>query len=249
KTAGSTLRRVLWHRYGSGHVVHTRMVDPAPRTEELRAQIRAGRPPRAITSHIGYGLHERLPGDLRYRHITILRDPIERTVSHYYFALKQENLDEGTTLLDFCRGDAASPSALRAWNNQTAYLSGLRVRQLHDGHPFDPTEYDEALLARAQANLDRFAAVGLVERFDESLLLLGRTFGWPLVTLRSLPRNVGRRPRRLALTAEERAALEAANRLDLALYRHAERRFEVLLAERVPDAPARLGALARLNRA
>lgn len=248
KTAGSTFRRVLWQQYGSAHEVHTSMNDPEPRTEQIRAAIRAGRTLRALTSHVGYGLHERLPDHLRFAHVTILRDPVDRAVSHYYYARSRGNVGEDTTLLDFCRPGLSRPNALRAWNTQTAYLSGLRLRQLH-GHPFDPTEYDEALLDQAKANLDRFAAVGLLERFDESLLLLGRTFGWPLVTLRSLPRNVGRRPPRAALSDEEREALEAANRLDRALYRYATERFEALLEERVPDAPERLRSLSRLNQA
>lgn len=250
KTAGVTLRQVLWRRLGNRIFVHTNVMDPGPKTERLQELIRAGRPPAAISSHIGYGLHERLPGDLRYAHITMLRNPIDRTLSHYYWAIEQGNLPEGTTLIDFCRDDVPTHFPLRARNFQTAYLSGLRVRALLDGEPPRPEDHDEALLARAKANLDRFAAHGLVSRFEESLLLFGRTFGWPLVALRSLPRNVGkRRPRRVALTAAEEAALAEANRLDAALYAHAEARFEALLAERVPDAEGRLRSLSRLNRA
>jgi hypothetical protein len=124
KTAGSTLRIVLWNQFGAGHVVHTNMRDPGPRTEELRQRILTGRPLRAISSHIGYGLHERLPGDLRYAHITMLRHPLDRTLSHYYYALERGNIDAGTTLVEFCRSDGSEACALRAWTCQTAYLSG-----------------------------------------------------------------------------------------------------------------------------
>jgi hypothetical protein len=123
------------------------------------------------------------------------------------------------------------------------------VRQLLDGHPFRPEDYDEGLLAQAEATLDRCAMVGLTERFEESLLLAGSTFGWPTTALRFVPKNRGRRrPKRLDLTDEERAALEAANRLDLALYRFAEDRFDRLLGERVPDLGGRLRRLHQVNR-
>jgi hypothetical protein len=261
KTAGTTLRQVLRRRYGSRLAVHFSVAQPRRRAAELAALIEAGRPPRALISTVGYGLHERLPGSLRYAHFTLLRDPIQRTISNYYYSLQIGEVQEGTSLVAFCSADPDTVVAARAtnkqtaflasrnWNYQTAFLSGLRAQQLLDGRPFDPADYDEALLERAKRNLDAFVVPGLVERFDETLLLLGHTLGWPLRTLRFVQKNRGRRrPKRLDLSAEERDALAAANALDLELYRHAAERFERLLAERLPDLPDRLRALGRMNR-
>jgi hypothetical protein len=262
KTAGTTLRQVLRRRYGDGLLTHFKVSDPQSRLDNLAALIRSGRPPRALISTVGYGLQERLPGDLRYAHFTLLRNPVQRTISNYYYSLQIGEVHEGVTLLEFCSGDPAVVDATRAtnrqtaflasrnWNYQTGFLSGLRAAQLLDGRPFNPADYDEALLERAKHNLDAFVVPGLVERFDETLLLLGHTLGWPLRTLRFVKTNKGtRRPKRLALSAEEEAALQAANVLDLALYRYAEERFARLLAERLPDLPDRLRAFDRMNRA
>jgi hypothetical protein len=261
KTAGTTFRQVLRRRYGPDLATHFSVANPANRLQNLVARFESARPPRALISTIGYGLHERLPGGRRTAHFTLLRDPIQRTISNYYYSLQIGEIAEDVTLVAFCSGDPATVGpdrasnrqtaflASRSWNYQTGFLGGLRVRQLLDGRPFDPADYDAALLERAKANLDTFLVPGLVARFDETLLLLGHALGWPLRTLRFVKTNRGqRRPKRLDLTPEERAALEAANTLDLALYRHAEERFAQLLAERLPDLPERLRAMERMNR-
>jgi hypothetical protein len=261
KTAGTTLRQVMQRRFGAGLAAHFSVAHPQRRLDKLAVRFQGPKPPRALISTIGYGLHERLPGDLRYAHFTLLRDPVQRTLSNYYYSLQIGEIDEDVTLLEFCSGDpdALGPDrvrnrqtaflASRMWNYQTGFLGGLRVQQLLDDRPFDPADYDDALLDRAKANLDTFLVPGLVARFDETLLLLGRTLGWPLRTLRFVKTNRGqRRPKHLDLGAEERAAIEAANVLDIQLYRHAEQRFERLLADGLPDLEERQRALDRTNR-
>lgn len=250
KNAGSTFRTVLSRWFGDTHVKHTNVFDPKPRLKRLQARFSDDPPIRALSTHIGYGLHERLPGDLHYVHFTFLRDPVDRTISHYYYALDKGKIEEGTSLIDFCNMDA--PAIFPIWprNFQTVFLSGLRVRALLDGELPGPEDHAEALLEQAIRNLDTFPALGLVSRYEESLLLFGHTFGWPLSALCYVTVNKGtRRPRQVELTDEEREVVMRVNKLDFALYQHAERRFERLLAERVPDVPGQLRVLRRLNRA
>lgn len=251
KTAGSTFRRLLLRRFGKDLFIEGGRFNPHPQLDQLKERIREGRPPRAISAHFGYGFHELLPGDLRYTHFTFLREPISRTISHYYFALDQRGIDQGTSLRAFCESDAPPPYPLRSWNFQATFLSGLRVRAtLADvPRPPRPEDHDEALLEAAVRNLDTFPAFGLVDRFEESLILFGRTYGWPLRALCFVSLNRGRRrPNRVELTGDEREVLHRVNRIDFELYRYAEARFERLLAERVPDLPDQLQALRRLNR-
>jgi hypothetical protein len=134
KTAGSTLRTVLRRLYGRGLFLHTNVRAPLGRFEELQEEVRSGRRPiRAIGSHVGYGLHERLPGALRYAHFTLLRDPIQRTISDYYYGLQEGQIEEGVTLLEAISLDSPRAIPLRAWNVQTAFLGGLRAEYLLDG--------------------------------------------------------------------------------------------------------------------
>lgn len=250
KTAGSTFRRLLRRRYGSGLFIEGARFERRPELDLLRKRILEGRPPRAISSHFGYGFHELLPGDLRYTHFTFLRDPVKRTISHYYYALERGGVEPGTSLREFCEAEESLVYPLRAWNFQTTFLSGLRVRATLAENPRPPRleDHNEDLLAAAMRNLDAFPSLGLVERFEESLLLFGRTFGWPLHALCFVSLNRGKgRPARLELTDEDRAVLQKVNRLDAELYQHARERFEQLLAERVPDLPEQLRALRRMN--
>ncbi len=250
KTAGTTMQQLFRRRYRANVVMLTQVKGAPKRLDEMAAAIRAGHPPAAVFSHIGYGVHARLPETappLRYAHLTLLRDPIERAISSYYYYRQRGGVAAETTIAQFCSADGYPK---HAYNMQTAFLGGLREEQMLDRIPFREEDYDEALLETAKRNLDAFAALGLVERFDESVLLFGRTLGWPLSALRFVSKNRGkRRPKALDLAPDDRAALEAANKLDQALYRHAEARFEALLAERVPDLEAQLRALGRLNRA
>jgi hypothetical protein len=80
------------------------------------------------------------------------------------------------------------------------------------------------MLEAAKGNLDRhFAVAGLTERFDETLLLLGKAFGWR--RLHYVPANVSPRASGEQLEPATREAIEEHNRLDLDLYQHVADRF------------------------
>jgi hypothetical protein len=245
KTAGSTMRQVLWHVFDGRRVFMSTVIGThADRIAELRQRLEMPRPGvDAIIAHTGYGVHERLPQVFHYQLYTMLRDPVERTLSQYYFEIQKERLPASVSLMEFLERDLH-----RAYNVQTGFLGGLHVREHLDGLSLTKDLFDDALLERAKAALHAHEAVGLTERFDESLLLLGQAFEWPLTKLLYVRKNAGRlRPRRPALTEEEQAAVRAHNRLDLELYAYATELFEAQLRERVPDAETRLRTFRRLN--
>src|SRR5690606_26000574 len=246
KTAGSTIRHVLWRVYGHEAVFTSTVVGQhQERIAALTGLLDTERPAvSVIVAHTGYGLHGRLPQRHRYRLFTLLRDPVERTLSNYYFEIQKGRLPASVSLVEWLERDVE-----RAYNVQTAFLGGLAVAVHLDGRVLSRDCFTDDLLARAREALDAHEVVGLAERFDESLLLLGQAFGWPIRQMRYFEANRGRlRARRAGPTAEELEAVRAANRLDAALYDYARARFEAQLRERLPDVDARLDALARANR-
>lgn len=245
KTAGTTLHAILWRLYGGRRVffatdpgthparvaaLHTRLADPANRLK-------------AVVAHTGYGLHERLPAGYRYRSFTLLRDPVERTVSHYHYQIQRGKLDAATSLERFVRED---PS--RSCNVQTAFLGGLEVRRTLDGIPLSADLYTEALLQRAQTALLNLDAFGITERFDESLLGFRDAFGWPLARILYVRQRVGHRRRAApdALSGAERRLVEQYNALDLELYAHARALFAERAAAR--GTRPRLATFQHVNR-
>jgi hypothetical protein len=227
KTAGTTLAQLMRYHYrggafkGAGNVL-SRLDEAEPRLQLI------GRKPRvrASAGHVSFGLAEQVLPDATF--VTILREPVARTLSQYYFLTESGN---GTGLVPSwldreVRGMGLDEAFERGYlvdDLQTRMLCGLVS-------PYDELPADA--LARATTNLhDRFAYVGTTERFDELLAVLNLALGWPTTAYERARENT-RRPREapddlLPLAAER-------NRLDTELHAYAQE----LLADRVDAAVA-----------
>lgn len=205
-------------------------------SEARKAQIRM------VRGHMAFGVHKFLSGPVTY--FTLLRSPLERVVSYYYFVRNKPDhylYDEISVgemdLAEFIERQGH----IMLDNAQTRMLSG-RWREAAFG------ECSSDHLAMAKQNLrDRFAVVGLVEHFDETLLLLQRTFGWRNVfyarqnVTRNHPPKGALPPATLALVAE-------VNQLDAELYRYAQALFKALIERQGPSFAAELVKFQRINR-
>jgi hypothetical protein len=245
KTAGSSLRRILRRQFPAREVLEFRAPLPEPGRLRREGAVAAFATipeadrarARLIMGHTTFGLHELVPRPSTY--ITMLRDPVALVVSLYGHILRTERhilhdevVSRGLSLGGFVR----SGISVEADNSQTRALAG------DTSTPFGGCT--EAMLERAKTNVERHVAVaGLTERFDESLLLLGRTFGW--TRLYYVAMNTA--PRRIEPTAEEIEEIRERNRLDLDLYAWAAARFEEQLAAD-PSFDDRLRRFRRANR-
>jgi hypothetical protein len=160
--------------------------------------------------------------DIRF--YTFVREPIARCVSEYQRAVDNVGL---TVPFDEWIQDPLYH------NRQTKHLAGCEdvqaaVRMIHE----------------------RIGFVGLVERFDESLLLWRRWLGDSRLDIRYQAKNVARRNSiKKQLLSDPRAVerLTEANRLDLELYRHVK---EEVYPRQVADyGPALADDLAAFERA
>ena len=179
----------------------------------------------AVLGHFEFGVHRSLPGPSTY--VTVLRDPVHRVVSLYHFQrLVQRKhgdhqgvvISDDMTLEEFI----ARPPYKEVDNGQVRRIAGMEAA---------PGQCSRAMLDTAMENLDRFfSVVGLVERFDETLILMKRAFGWSQSPV-YYPKN--QNPGRPAVDALPRHTVEAvteSNWLDCELYRFAKKRFEETLA-------------------
>jgi hypothetical protein len=234
KTAGTTLRTVLG------------MNEPGPRSralgnvfkggggisEELIQRLRRGRGPelagvKLVRGHVPLGIRELLPKYLpKERELTcftFLREPADRTLSHF-FAIRKLGGGHGLPPLaaEATLEDALSGGYLHD-NLQTRMLSGLP-------EPFG--EVDQAMLEQAKRNLSEgIAFFGLTERFDESLVLAKQRLGLRSILYRTPGRVNASRPRGDEIPRKLVQAAERANRYDVELYDYARQIFD--------DAPER----------
>lgn len=225
KAAGSTLNAIFRKLYREDQILNLNKYPRAEYLEKLREPEKHGLGNlRFVTGHVPYGLHAIIPRPCVY--ITILRDPVERILSHYYYAASEprhhayEAIRSGKiTLTEY---------AQKLANGQTSYLSGQKP--------------SPEALATAKENISRHITLtGLTERFDETLVLLAAEFGFEPTTY-TRANVTRRRPSTADISEETYDVLRKSNALDMELYRHAEKLFLQRLAENpsVTEQAARL---------
>ena len=217
KTAGMAFWKVIQRSFPASQIYDLKKKNLKRIIPEL-GELSSRKPPgvSVITGHQPYGLHTALAAPFTYA--TMLRDPVERLLSFYYYVREQpkhplhEPVTSGAlTLLDVARIEA---------NRQTRMLAGRRR---------DETGEDDLALAKLHLET-HFTLAGFVERFEESIALMQWLLGWPFRPY--TPENVtGRRGRADSLTPGELRAIRACNEMDFELCEFAARRFDRLLAE------------------
>ena len=221
KTAGSTITTLIDTLYRKEEI-HRESLDPAAGGPALDPRARI------LVGHHIYGQHRFTERPCRY--FTILRDPVERVISVYFFILRKP---DHFLYRQLASGEMSMLQlAQRERNVQTHYISGIPRTQ----------EATEETLALAKKHLEERFVCGLMERFDESLLLLQNAYGWNFQSYRTI--NVTKnRPARDNVPAEVRAAAVESTRLDQQLYDWARERFEREIAAQPADFPQRLERL------
>lgn len=253
KTAGWTLRGVLHSKYPSEILLLDDLSDPLGGIEAIPLEDR--RRARVATGHVFYGVHEYIPQATEY--ITVLREPIARVISMYYYILRrpQHRLHDvvaghGIGLEEFARSCADAGID----NQQTRLISGrargeVKFRDSGLGGTWVAPRLSRGDLELAKRHLDEFLLVGLTERFDETFILLRRALGWRLPMY--MTRNVGRAANGSAPMRSSELAVELIrkrNELDLELYEHATRLFEDAVARQPTSYQREVAAFRMLNR-
>ncbi len=217
KAAGSTLAAVLRAQFSRSETLDVTPLTPAERVERMEHLPDSIR---LVIGHARYGLHLHTKRPCRY--FTLLREPVERVISAYYYIRRMPEHHLYARITDETGGLTALAPLQQ--NIQTKFIAGTPPR----------TEADAGELERAKQNLlNDYAAVGLAESFDESLLLMMKTFGWAHTPYTA--RNVTRgRPARDRHSEAELAAIRETNQLDRQLYDFARG----LLDERLAAQPA-----------
>ena len=233
KTAGTSLRHIVQSQYQPYNVFEFyHLKTQPPKVRKGIEKYRRLNPVRQkaiafISGHVGFGLHQFLERPCTY--ITVLRDPIERVVSYYYFLQRNQNaIVKDRTLQEFVRHFSG------VHNSMTCYLSGLTLKaQLQEpGVDVKTLQFANHTLEQAQKNIARhFKVVGFLDRFDETCILLQRKLGWNFSSY--VRKNVAKRRNLIdGVSAKDLELIRQYNQLDLQLYADAREKFiEAIAAE------------------
>jgi Galactose-3-O-sulfotransferase len=224
KTAGTTLNRLIEWEYP---LFEMYSIDPVffrwSASHLWRLPSRRLKKTRMFKGHMLFGLHKILPQPATY--ITVLRDPIDRVISAFYFMrsytlhpLYWKFRREKWTIEDFVR-------RLPRENVQCKILAGAEYN----------SPCTDVIFEQAKENLlGHFSVVGLSERFEESLALMKLRFGWRLRCYSSF--NVTRaRPKKHDLSQATLDLLVAKNSFDVALYEFAVSMFQSAINARANE--------------
>lgn len=216
KAGGNTLGEYVYNQCRTPHSFNDGQLDsgvaylsygfikePEPTVPDYVVQLLGRRDLRAVIGHFSFGLHEYVSRPAVY--VTLLRDPVERVVSLYYFAKVSEKM----TLEEF----AQTPPFLEVDNDQTRRIAGVNP-------PLGRCTRSHLELARENLR-QHFQVVGITERMDETLIQLKLKLGLERDVV-SISRNVNTsRPKSGSLSSESMNALRDRNELDWELWSYA----------------------------
>jgi len=221
KTGGETLRAILREHF-SPDAIYIRDWPQKEDIENIRnlssekkARIKL------YMGHCGYynKIHELFPDNPRY--ITVMREPIARVFSYYHYLLQHPG----------------------HWLRQEAQKTGQDFFKLLVEHvqnevtrrfQFGGRNIDDALSLAKKVFREDFLFIGLLEKFDESIIFLKRTLNMdtPFYTVKnrnSMTNYIQK------MTREQRDYITDHNKYDIELYTYANELFHASINNCPPD--------------
>lgn len=217
KTGGTTLTPVLdWNYKNQTHKIslHRKVQEfiDLPDDEKLQYKVLIGQ--------VFYGIHQYIPGDCEY--ISILRHPVKRLVSQYqYLNVRKQKLGEKST--DMSMEEFLEYEPFQAYSQLNVIAGGDSIEEaLKRPLPDDA-------LARAKVNVEKhFPVLGLINQYDESLLLMKNHFGWGRAFYTRSNVNQGRKTFE-DFPAETQRIIEKACEPELEFFDYAQKRLQAQL--------------------
>ena len=227
KTAGTTLRSIIEDLFPReqlyflyiGNTLHPGMEEFQALSEEEKRRIKI------FCGHQAYGFHRYLPQPCKY--ITVMRDPIERTVSLYHHLLQEKHARHDQSVADIQKIIKSENLSLERFvaSGITVDTDNAQTRILSGESP-DFGQCSRETLEKAKKNLrEHFIVTGLTERFDETVMLIHKILGWPTPYYRKQNVAAGKREK-ADLPSATLDTIHRFNEFDSELYNFARELFE-----------------------
>lgn len=218
KTAGAALLGRLANQFGEAAIYPAMGLDGtdslrlALSVSHLRERLAArGDQIRVIAGHFPLCTTELIGGP--FTTLTLLRDPVERTLSQLRYTRKINRGARDLPLEDLYE----DPTRFRALlDNQMTKMLSLAPGEARDGAMLTRVEFDRDRLERAKEALAGIDVIGLQEQFEDFCEELSARFGWRLGD----PETVNATPP-IEVPESFRARIAEDNAFDVELYEYA----------------------------
>ena len=212
KTGGTTLRDIIQRQYQAEKIL---MIPKLDESEDILKEVSTSQinQLKLIQGHLKYGIHNHF--HRRAKYFAIIRDPINRVLSTYYYVLSQKNNPQNLstsnnqmTIYDFVQS-GVNPFLI---NGQTQLISGKT------GNIDNPIIKSEELFSLAKENIaNDFLFLGITEMFDETILILKNMLGWHMPYY-SIANRTKKKPNYDAVNPTIISFIKEHNQLDIKLY-------------------------------
>ena len=212
KTGGTTLRDIIQRQYRSEKIL---MIPKLEESENILKEVSTSQinQLKLIQGHLKYGIHNHFYRRAKY--FAIIRDPINRVLSTYYYVLSQKNNPQNLstsnnqmTIYDYVQS-GVNPFLI---NGQTQLISGKT------GNIDNPIIKSEELFSLAKENIaNDFLFLGITEMFDETILILKNMLGWHMPYY-SIANRTKKKPNYDAVNPTIISFIKEHNQLDIKLY-------------------------------
>lgn len=214
KTGGTALLRRLRHHFGPERVYPTPSEQGTPEvalgTERMVERVSADADIEVVTGHFPLCVADLLPRPVTF---TLLRDPVERTLSFLRHQREVEPRFARASLEEIYRDPVSSAPLV---TNHMVKMLSMTLEEMAEG-ALTPLVVGDTHLDRARRNLtERIDVMGLQEHFDVFCTDLETTFGWDLG-----PPGFMNRTSPVPASQELRERIRADNGADIALHRSA----------------------------
>jgi hypothetical protein len=221
KTAGSSVRDLFQKKYWKRHVLFVDGYSP----DSFIAEHVVGKnlhKKKLIFGHFDIGISKHLESDVQF--MTILRDPIERVISHYYYVLRMKGhylhkyvIDNNLSLKEYVEQGLTNELN----NGQVRILMGAGGYH-KDAFSLHEVEYgkcEDWMLEMALKNIEeKFIFVGFQEEMEKSMKILGKKLKWRRIIQLHRENRTENRPMVDDLDEETIKVIRKFNALDIQLY-------------------------------
>ncbi|MFL2783086.1 MAG: sulfotransferase family 2 domain-containing protein [Rhodospirillales bacterium] len=174
KTAGTTWRSIIDLQLGSENVITYYNQSNSSLIDNLWALVASKPNNLGLIGHYNFGVHNNLNRapltNREYKYYTFLRNPIDITVSAYYERLKRYPNE-------FKKQNGTTMTILEHIESHQHFYDNIQTRMIAGTPGSRKINQQELILAKENIN-NNFDFVGILEKFDESILLLSKILKW-----------------------------------------------------------------------